>query len=244
MKAIINADDFGFSKAVNYGIFEAIKNGIVTSTSLMVNMPGFHHAIALMKKHPELNVGIHLVTTVGYSICKDLPTLTDQNNHFYHNTTLVANCDIEELRKEYQAQMDTFLATGLRPDHIDFHVCFSPVQIQVQMELAKKYNLPIRCHEAKDYEMLEKEGIRFPKNFQSDFYDKGVTMDTLEHILLSSLDKDMIEVMCHPAYIDQTLLDNTSYSMQRVKELDILTSQKIKDSIKQHDIELISFKDI
>lgn len=244
MKAIINADDFGFSKAVNYGILEAINSGVITSTSLMTNMPGFHHAIELMKEHPEMNVGIHLVTTAGYSISKDLPTLTDENNHFYHDTDLVANCNIEELRQEYQAQMDTFLATGLTPDHIDFHVCISPVQFQVQMELAKKYHLPVRCHSPIECEICEKEGIRYSKNYQSDFYDENVSLETLKNILLSNLDKDSIEIMSHPAFIDQTLLDNTSYSKQRVKEFEILTSQEIKDIIKEHNIELISFKDL
>lgn len=244
MKAIINADDFGFSKAVNYGILEAMKNGVITSASLMTNMPGFNHAIELMKEHPEINVGIHLVTTVGYSISKDLPTLTDENNHFYHDSELVAKCDIEELRREYQAQMDTFLATGLTPDHIDFHYCFSPVQIQVQIELAKKYNLPVRSHNKEDEILFEGNQITCSKNYQSDFYDQGVSVENLKNILLSNLDKDSIEIMSHPAFIDQTLLDNTSYAMQRIKEFEILTSREINDFIKDNNIDLISFKDL
>lgn len=244
MKAIINADDFGFSIGVNYGILEAIKTGVVSSTSLMTNMPGFHHAIELMKANPEMNVGIHLVTTAGYSICKDLPTLTDESGHFYHDTTLVANCNIEELRREYQAQMDTFLSTGLTPDHIDFHVCFSPVQIQVQIELAKKYNLPVRSHSQQDCALFKKEGIRCSNNYQDAFYDKGVHFETIKNILLSNLDKDSIEIMSHPAFIDQTLVDNTSYSNQRIKEFEILTSKEIKEIIEKHNIELISFKDL
>lgn len=48
----------------------------MTSTSLMVNMPGFDHAVSLMKQYPDLlHVGIHLVTTAQYSIVKGLKTL-------------------------------------------------------------------------------------------------------------------------------------------------------------------------
>ena len=46
-KLIINADDFGLSEAVNYGIISAHKTGVVTSTSTMANMPGFEHAMEL-----------------------------------------------------------------------------------------------------------------------------------------------------------------------------------------------------
>ncbi len=33
---IVNADDFGLSKGQNYGIIEACRNGIVTSTTALV----------------------------------------------------------------------------------------------------------------------------------------------------------------------------------------------------------------
>lgn len=38
-KLIVNADDFGYSKGINLGIIEAHREGIVTSTTLMTNMP-------------------------------------------------------------------------------------------------------------------------------------------------------------------------------------------------------------
>lgn len=37
-RMIVNADDFGFSEAVNHGILKAMQEGIVTSTSIMANM--------------------------------------------------------------------------------------------------------------------------------------------------------------------------------------------------------------
>ncbi len=36
-KLIVNADDFGLSPGVNKGIIEAYLNGILSSTTLMVN---------------------------------------------------------------------------------------------------------------------------------------------------------------------------------------------------------------
>ena len=38
MRLIINADDFGLTKSITDGIVAGIKEGVVTSTSLMVTM--------------------------------------------------------------------------------------------------------------------------------------------------------------------------------------------------------------
>ena len=62
-RMIVNADDFGFSEAVNHGILKAMQEGIVTSTSIMANMPGFAHAVQLYHEHPDMAVGVHLNLT-------------------------------------------------------------------------------------------------------------------------------------------------------------------------------------
>ena len=246
MKLIVNADDFGFSPSINYAIYDAFKNGIVRSTSLMCNMPGFEHAIKMMKEHPEMNVGIHLVTTVGYSVSKGLKTLTDENDHFYHDEDLVSKCDENELRQEYEAQIERFMATGLKPDHIDFHYCSTPVQVKIQMELAKKYGLPVRCPRPEYEQTYIDAGIVYSHHLQRDFYDDGVSLENLIHVFDSCLEKNLeqAELMCHPGFIDRNVLNMTSYQYQRLDEYAILTSNEIKNYIKEHDIELISFKDL
>jgi predicted glycoside hydrolase/deacetylase ChbG (UPF0249 family) len=41
---IVNGDDFGASRGINRGIVEAHCHGVLTSTSLMVNMPATEEA--------------------------------------------------------------------------------------------------------------------------------------------------------------------------------------------------------
>lgn len=65
-RMIVNADDFGFSEAVNHGILKAMQEGIVTSTSIMANMPGFAHAVQLYHEHPDMAVGVHTVHISAY----------------------------------------------------------------------------------------------------------------------------------------------------------------------------------
>ena len=240
------ADDFGFSKGVNLAILEGFQHGILTSTSLMVNMPGFEHAVSLMKQYPDLlNVGIHLVTTVQYSVVKGLKTLTDENDHFYRDPEIIEKSEQSELDKEYQAQMDKFLATGLKPDHIDFHVCTTPKQLKAAMKLAQKYHLPMRAQDQQIEGILKEHGIVYAPCHIPDFYDHG-TVDTLLKLFEKALDekREIIELALHPAYVDQTLLDLSSYHIQRAREFASLMNPEVATFIQQHDIELISFEDL
>ena len=44
---IINADDFGYSKAVNMAIVDCFKNKTINRSTIMVNMPCADEAVAL-----------------------------------------------------------------------------------------------------------------------------------------------------------------------------------------------------
>lgn len=62
---IVNADDFGLSKGQNYGIIEACRRGVVTSTTALINGEAVEHAAQLCRELPELGVGMHFVLTLG-----------------------------------------------------------------------------------------------------------------------------------------------------------------------------------
>ncbi len=250
MKVIANGDDFGFSKGVNLGILEAFQNGIVSQTSLMVNMPGFDHAVELMRQYPDLlKVGIHLVTSVQYSITEGNKTITDENNKFYHDHDKIKNCDFEELKNEYEAQLLKFLETGFKPTHIDFHWCYYPVQVEAAMYLSKKYDLPVRTQNKEMEDLFTKEGIKHNINMISDFYslDASVTTDDkMMGLLQRAMDANMEQCSfeLHPAYVDQWVLTLSSYNIQRTRELQALTSPKLVQFVKDSGIELISFADL
>ena len=63
VKVIVNSDDFGYSRGINFGIMDCYKRGVLTSGTLMTNMPGFEHAVELAKENPGFGVGIHMVLT-------------------------------------------------------------------------------------------------------------------------------------------------------------------------------------
>ena len=64
-KLIMNADDFGMTQGNSIGILMAHAQGILTSTTCMMNMPYAEFALKEAKKFPKLGVAIQFVLTVG-----------------------------------------------------------------------------------------------------------------------------------------------------------------------------------
>ncbi len=84
MRAIVNADDFGLSPGINRGIVRAFRDGVLSSTTMMANMPAFEDAVALAKAHPGLGVGVHLTLVWGAPVAgaERVPSLVDRNGRF------------------------------------------------------------------------------------------------------------------------------------------------------------------
>ena len=70
-RLVINADDFGLCDGVNRAVAQAHTDGVLTSTTLMANMPAAEEAVKIAKEMPSLGVGIHLNLTEGPPVSKD-----------------------------------------------------------------------------------------------------------------------------------------------------------------------------
>lgn len=231
IKLIVNADDFGYSRGVNYGIIDAHQHGIVNSTTMMMNMPGVNHAVELAKEHPALKLGIHLVLTCGKPLRSDVPTLVDEKGNFKKLKDFIKNKDLSltELEREWTAQIDRFLDCGLIPTHFDshHHVHSIPEFLPVIQRLSRKYNLLVRKISEQPVEGVPS----FTDRFFHDFYGEGVTQDYFIDLSQRDVDNQTVEVMCHPGYLDFDVLNGSSYAADRVRETRILTSVTLPDNM-------------
>lgn len=149
LRVIINADDFGMSEEVNEAVIRAYKEGVLTSTSLMVTGAAFEQAVKLAKENPGLAVGIHLVTVAGKSLLShsEIPALVDREGNFSNNPTAAglkyyfSPRARRELRKELAAQLEKFHSTGLPLSHLDghLHLHVHPVIFKATLDLGAKY---------------------------------------------------------------------------------------------------------
>ncbi|AHI54698.1 carbohydrate deacetylase [Listeria ivanovii] len=247
-KLIINSDDFGYSRGVNYGIVDCFNHGILTSTTLMANMPGFSHAVELAKSNSGLGVGVHMTLTCGRSILQNLKTITTENGMFKklaHYKEAGFEIDTGELYQEWDAQIQKVYASGIVPTHLDshHHVHTMGPCIEVALELAKKYQLPIRKNFLDDAN-IPLEGIKIVDYFVDDFDYTGLQKEFnktdeemaayFEKLLETMSHFESVEIMCHPAYLDRDIMEGSSLNTARVIEADILMnstfSKKVKES--------------
>ena len=134
---IVNADDFGLTAGVNRAIIEGHARGVITSATLMANMPAFGDAVRLAKEHPKghpkerqaLGVGLHFNITQGRPVAdaSRVSSLIDDRGEFWGTSTallgraLTGRLNTEEIAIELRAQIEKALSAGLRLTHIDSH---------------------------------------------------------------------------------------------------------------------------
>lgn len=232
---IVNADDYGYCESVNHGIIRAYRDGIVRSTTIMANMPGFDHAIELAKANPGLRVGVHLTLSCYKPLLENQQTLIDERGYFIKENE---NFDIEEVYQEFTTQIKRVLATGIKITHFDsHHHVHTQANLRPVIErIMKEYGLPFRGG-------FEYDQAYEPKSsFDGGFYGKKATIESLKSIIASIQDGQVLDIMCHPAYVEKFLYELSSYNVNRIEELDILCSQEIKDFLVANEIELVNYE--
>ncbi len=151
---IVNADDLGLSSGVDRGILEAHERGIVTSTTVLANLPGAAAGIALVQRRaPALGLGLHLNLTFGRPLLppEQVPSLVDAGGRFVGVTRgffSTRRWHLAQVRLELEAQLARFVElAGVLPDHLDSHQLvgsLSPVCRAVMLDLADAHALPVR----------------------------------------------------------------------------------------------------
>lgn len=229
IRLIVNADDFGYSRAVNYGILDAYLFGAVNSATVMMNMPGTDHAMSIAKNYPDLRVGIHFNLTCGSPLVKGHETIADKSGMFYKKPQLLTeqHVDPNEIERELRAQLDLFHAYGLTPSHIDshHHVHTLPEMNKTVIKLAREFNLKVRR-----FTGIE-ESMALSDSFFDHFTGPLATVETLNAITANAKDGETVEIMTHPAYLDTAIINGSSYTEGRLQEVNVLMNWSVPEDV-------------
>lgn len=246
MKLIVNADDFGYSRGVNFGIIDAYQLGVVRSCTIMANMPAFDHAVQLAQDNPGLGVGVHLNLTCGVPLTK-AQGLTGPDGLFTKKDELfssIGKVPPASVEEEWEAQIGKAIECGIQPDHLDshHHVHMLLPVLPIFLKLARKYHLPVRLF-GREYLPGEYQDIISPARFGDGFHGKQATIETILKIVEED-PSDSLEIMSHPGYLDEPLLRGSSYSLPRSQELYHLTSPDLIIKLQEKKVQLVTFSQL
>ena len=168
---IINADDFGMCHSINVATVDAMRNGIVTTTSLMACCPWAWEAMGMLRDDASLSFGVHLTLVnemPGYRwgpvASKDYRAVDRQPGWLL----LLACGDSDALRtrrtlldveREFRAQIDRVLGFGLQPTHLDWHCVLDggrPDILELTLSLCEEHGLAMRVNKPELRESVDR----------------------------------------------------------------------------------------
>ena len=261
---VIRIDDMGALHSVNVASIDTYQNGIAKSVEVLAVGSWFPEAVKMLKENPGLDVGVHLAITSEWENVKwrpltHCPSLVDENGYFYPmmgpnpaypGQSVMENkdrFDINEIEKEFRAQIELALKNIPQVSHISGHMystAFSPEVTAVVQKLSEEYNLP-SIDRAEGFEQY---------GFSYTGYDGPfTTYKEREESFIRSLDKmekgKRYMFVDHPAYDDsemQTVMhigyENVAVDRQGVT--DLLKSPEVLAAIQERGIKLIDINQL
>lgn len=151
---IVSCDDLGLSHAVNSGVFEALRSGLGTSTSIMVPAPWAREAAS---RYRGDDVGVHLTLNAEFDRYRwgpitHAPSLLDGDGGFPRTVAdLWDHADLDEARRELRAQVERAILWGFDVSHLTSHLGAlesRPEFFDVLVDLAVEFGLPVRLPDA------------------------------------------------------------------------------------------------
>src|SRR5713101_6492058 len=255
---IINADDFGRSHASNEATLRTLKEGVVSSTSLMVPCPWAVHAMHLLSDHPDISFGVHLTVIcdlVQYrwgplTSREKVPSLIDETGFFYHVEHIpefLTQAKLSELEVEFRTQIEAVLAAGLSPTHLDWHCLQNGGRadiFEMTVRLAKEYGLALRVFNRSTGEALQQRGLPTNDHDVLDSYRLDIVEKSAWYArALRELPSGLSEWAVHPALgtPEMQAIEPESWQV-RPTDLAFLISQEARSIIEQEEIVLLSYK--
>ncbi len=131
LRVIVNADDFGRDADTLTATIDAFDRGLLTSASIMANMPETDAAIEWARAHPQYSFGVHLVwvsdgTEYPLSPTAEVRSLVLPNGQFRGSTTMrllgmARRVPPAEIARETERQIRRVLDAGVPVTHVDGH---------------------------------------------------------------------------------------------------------------------------
>src|SRR6266436_7071240 len=250
---LIRTDDIGMSHSVNMAMEKLVSTGMPVSVSVLFVCPWYQEAVEILKRHPNVSVGIHLALNSEWrnyrwgpvSGSAAVPSLVDENGFFFPSSEALHqhNPLVAEVEKELRAQIDRALRSGVKIDYVDYHmgtVTRYPEFRDVTERLAREYGLGMSEYYG--------EAMDAPQ-YAAAPRSKADSLVAMIDRLRPGVNAVVTHVGVDDAELGALVDMNTDeplpeMSKNRQGELDALTSQRFTGAVKARNVVLITYRDV
>ena len=163
-EVLLRLDDIGMNHSVNLAVAKVAATGMPFSVSLLFACPWYQEAVEILKKYPNVTVGVHLALNSEWRNYRwgpvlgkgGVPSLVDSVGYFLPSgeAFLASKYDLGEVERELSAQVERALRSGLKITYVDAHMDMAeatPQLREVEERVAKKYGLGISTYFGESY---------------------------------------------------------------------------------------------
>ncbi len=250
---VIRTDDAGMSHSVNMALEKLIATGLPVSVSVMFPTPWYQETVDILKRHPEVAVGIHLTLNSEWKNYRwgpvlgrtAVPSLVDADGYFFPSSEALHqnHPDLKEVEKELRAQIERARASGLKIDYVDYHMGTAvryPEFREITERLAKEYGLGMSQYFGE---------ARHDPQYSAAPAAKTDSLLAMVDRLRPPFNLVVTHVGIDNAELGALLDMNTDgalpeMSKNRQGELDAITSQRFRDAITAHNVQLLTYRQL
>ncbi len=262
---IVNGDDAGMCHSANLATTEALEQGLMRTSTIMVPCAWFPEIAAYAKAHPDKDFGVHLCHTCEWGKYRwgpvaprdQVPGLIDPEGYLWRGILEVyGHATPEQALIEGRAQIRRALAAGVDVTHLDSHMGtlqLSPEYVKTYLQLAVEFDLPVRMasqetlarmgHPELRTEFAAK-GIVFPDYFVYDeLKDEKQGVKAFWLGILRNLKPGVTELYIHAGLPNDELKAITGSWRTRSEEFETFTrDEETKRVIAEQKISLIGYR--
>lgn len=211
-KLIVNADALGHSAACDAAIFRAHREGILTSTTLMVNGSAAAAAVAEAKGLGQLGLGLHLTFTQVPPVLPtaEIATMVDSHGILPSRLEALAAADSREILAEARAQLRRFRElVGRLPTHLDSHQHAHrlPAVFETLVVLAWETGAAVRSTSPEMRDRLRDEGLGTADRF----IESASTPESSIERMLADVETGLTEIGFLPSSPDDGMLSGLAH---------------------------------
>ena len=271
---MLHADDIGMCSEANEAVIPYLLNDQIQSASAMVPCPWFNDIADWYKKHPEMDIGLHLTLTSEWknyrwgpvSNPSSVPELIDPEGYLWRGVIDVASrTPVAIIEKEVRAQIERAYKRGIKPGHIDTHMgtLYSKVEYaEAFFNIAMEYGIPANVIEFTPDRVQKFRKQGYPITARLIESGRKYTLPKLDDFssvpdgkdyqnkkenffdLIQNLEPGITDIIFHPSINTEGLKKITNSWQQRVWEAKMFSDPEVIQFLKNEGIIFTNWKEM